>query len=137
MNDESNTDLPNGTSTQPVSEKTIIANSFTIEGELVAKEDTMIQGRVDGSILVEDHTVRIGKEGHVSGEILAKNVIVEGTINGRLSAKETVVLRKQAEVQGEILSPRVAMEEGCKFNGQVKMESVASTPSQRKTKLIH
>jgi cytoskeletal protein CcmA (bactofilin family) len=108
-------------------EMTIIASSFTFEGEIEAKEDTLIQGRVEGSILAEDHTVRIGKTGHVNGEVFAKNVIAEGTIEGRLSAKEKIVLRQTAEVKGKILAPRVGMEEGCQFNGEVKMGKAAAS----------
>jgi len=122
MEQEISSDDLMGTSSGSVREKTMIASSFSIKGDLVAQEDTLIQGRVDGSILVEKHTVRIGREGRVSGEILARKIVVDGKTKGQLSATETVVLRKNAEVEGEILSPQVVMEEGCKFNGKVKME---------------
>ena len=125
MEQKTHSDDLTKSSTEPMHEKTMIASSFSIDGDLVAQEDTLIQGRVDGSILVEKHTVRIGREGQVSGEILARKIVVDGKTDGQLSAKETVVLRKNAEVEGEILSPRVVMEDGCKFNGTVKMEGGA------------
>ena len=108
-------------------EKTIIASSFTIEGELEAKEDTLIQGRVEGSIVADDHTVRIGKMGHVRGKVFAKNVIAEGKVRGQLTAKEKIVLKQTAEVKGVILAPQVGMEEGCQFNGEVKMGKAAAS----------
>jgi len=116
-------------------ERTVIANSFTIEGELEAKEDTLIQGKIKGNIVVEDHTVRIGKQAEVNGEIFAKRVILEGKVDGQLRAKEAVNLRQTAEVKGTILAPKVGMEEGCQFNGEVKMDSsalsVASVRAQK------
>lgn len=125
MEHETNRDDLTKPSTGSMHEKTMIASSFSIAGDLVAQEDTLIQGRVDGSILVEKHTVRIGREGQVSGEIVARKIVVDGRTDGQLSATETVVLRKDAEVEGEILSPRVVMEDGCRFNGTVKMEGGA------------
>jgi cytoskeletal protein CcmA (bactofilin family) len=138
MDQQMNPEVPAESSGTPMGEKTIIAQSFAVEGELVAKEDTLIQGRVDGSIVVEDHTARIGRQAQVTGEVFAKNVTVEGKIDGEVSAKETVALRRTAEVKGKILAPQVEMEEGCQFNGEVKMDkaaiSVASTRAGRKQK---
>lgn len=127
MDLEKNTHISTELSAISVREETIIANSFTIEGDIVAKEDTLIEGRVEGSILAEEHTVHIGKQGYVSGEIFAKRIIAEGRIKGHLNAKETLVLRQSADVQGEILAPQVAMEEGCKFNGRIKMDVAATS----------
>jgi len=124
------------TSERPIGEKTIIARSFNIEGELEAKEDALIRGRVKGNIAGEDHTVHIGKEAQVNGAIFAKKIVVEGKVEGQLRAKETVELRQTAEVKGTILAPKVAMEEGCQFNGKVKMNAsalaAAATLAKRK-----
>ena len=127
MDHQKSTDVLPETSERPIGEKTIIASSFIIEGELEANEDTLIQGRVEGSILAEEHTVRIGKSGHVKGEIFAKAIIAEGTIEGQLSAKEKIVLKQTAEVKGKILAPQVGMEEGCRFDGEVKMDAAATS----------
>jgi len=135
MDHQNNTDLLPETSEKPMGEKTIIADSFIIEGELEANEDTLIQGRVEGSILAEDHTVRIGRTGQVKGEVFAKAIIAEGTIEGQLRAKEKVVLKQTAEVKGKILAPQVGMEEGCQFGGEVEMDaSAASVASTRARK---
>jgi cytoskeletal protein CcmA (bactofilin family) len=117
-------------------EKTIIGSSFRIEGELEAHEDTLIQGRVEGNIIAEEHTVRIGKKGQVNGEVFAKAIIVEGTIEGQLSAADKVVLKQTGKVKGKLLAPQVGMEEGCRFDGEVTMgtaaASVASNRAQRR-----
>jgi cytoskeletal protein CcmA (bactofilin family) len=135
MDHENNPDV---LAQKPVGERTVIANSFTIEGELEAKEDTLIQGKIKGNIIVEDHTVRIGKQAEVNGEIFANRVILEGKVDGQLRAKEAVNLRQTADVKGTILAPKVGMEEGCQFDGEVKMDasalSVASARAQQRKK---
>jgi cytoskeletal protein CcmA (bactofilin family) len=125
MEDTKNPDSLLAPSGKPLREETIIAHSFAIAGEIEAKEDTFIQGRVEGSVLVEDHTLRIGRQAEVSGEILSKRVIVEGKVEGQLKATQAVVLRQTAKVKGTILAPQVGMEEGCQFNGEVKMDASA------------
>jgi cytoskeletal protein CcmA (bactofilin family) len=112
---------------ETMSEKTIIASSFTFEGELEANEDTLIQGRVEGSILAESNTVRIGATGQVKGQVFAKRVIVEGKVSGQLSATEKILLEQTADVKGKILAPQVGIEEGCQFNGEVKMGKAAAS----------
>jgi cytoskeletal protein CcmA (bactofilin family) len=134
MDHKKSTDVLPEPSEKLLHEKTIIANSFTVEGELEAKEDTLIQGRVEGSILAEDYTVRIGKTGHVKGEVFAKAIIAEGTTEGQLSAKEKIVLRQTAEVKGKILAPQVGMEEGCQFDGEVKMGAAATAVASTRTR---
>jgi len=107
-------------SQKPAGEGTVISSSFSIEGELEATEDTLIEGRTRGSIVVENHTVWVGRLGEVSGEIFAKRVVVEGRVDGQLRAKEKVELRETAHMKGTVVAPKVAIEEGCRFNGKVK-----------------
>jgi cytoskeletal protein CcmA (bactofilin family) len=129
MGSEKSTGVPTKSLAKAAPEETIIASSFCIEGDLLAEGYTRIEGQVEGSIRVEDHTVHIGKKGCVKGEIFAKEIIAEGRVKGRITAKEMVVLRQPADVQGDILAPRVLMEEGCKFNGNVKMDAAAPSTS--------
>jgi len=49
------------------------------------------------------------------------------TFEAQLSAKEKVVLKQNAEVKGKILAPQMRMEEGCRFDGEVKMGAAATS----------
>ena len=122
---------------ETMSEKTIIGSSFRIEGELEAKEDTLIQGRVEGNIIAEKHTVRIGKKGEVKGEVLAKAIIVEGTIEGQLVATDKVVLKNTGKGKGKLLAPQVGMEEGCRFDGELKMSKAAPSSASARARKQH
>ena len=98
-----------------------IGASVVIKGELSAKEDLTISGRVEGKVEVRDHVVRVGREAKVSAEINARAVIVEGTVTGNINATERIELLEHGSVEGDITSPKIAMAEGAEFRGKIDM----------------
>jgi cytoskeletal protein CcmA (bactofilin family) len=107
------------------SERATIGRSITIRGEVTGDEDLLIQGRVDGSVDLKQHSVTVGREGEVKANITARVVTVEGKVEGNLSADEQVILRASATVQGDITAPRVVLEDGARFRGGVDMGEAA------------
>jgi cytoskeletal protein CcmA (bactofilin family) len=63
----------------------------------------------------------IGPNGKIKAEIYAKAVIVLGEVAGNVSATEKVDIRDRGSVDGDIISPRVAIAEGAHFRGSVDM----------------
>ena len=55
-----------------------IGQSVQIKGELSGQEDLIIDGKIDGKILVHDHNLTIGPNGHINAEVHAKSVQVNG-----------------------------------------------------------
>jgi cytoskeletal protein CcmA (bactofilin family) len=115
--------------TRKGSERAAIGPSITIRGEVSGDEDLLIQGRVDGSVDLKQHTVTVGREGQVKAGISARVVTVEGKVQGDLVAEEQVILRSSARVEGDITAPRVILEDGANFRGGVDMgESTGRSP---------
>lgn len=109
-------------------ERATIGRSITIKGEVTGDEDLLIQGRVDGSVHLQQNSVTVGPEGEVKADITGRMVTVEGRVVGNLKADEQVILRSSAVVQGDITAPRVVLEDGARFRGGVDMgESVERT----------
>lgn len=103
------------------SERATIGRSITIKGEVSGDEDLLIQGRVDGTVDLKQHSVTVGGEGKVNANITGRVVTVEGEVEGDLQAEEQVILRNSARVQGDIQAPRVVLEDGASFRGLVDM----------------
>lgn len=108
-----------------------IGRSITIRGEVTGDEDLLIEGHVDGSVDLKQHSVTVGADGKVKANIIARVVMVEGTVEGDLRADEQVVLRSAAHVQGDITSPRVVLEDGATFRGLVDMGEAAASGKRR------
>lgn len=104
-----------------------IGRSITIQGEVTGDEDLVIQGRVEGSVNLKQHSVEIGPEGEVTADVSGRVVTVEGHVEGNLRASERVILRKTAHVEGDITCPRVTLEDGAYFRGGVEMTDSTST----------
>jgi cytoskeletal protein CcmA (bactofilin family) len=100
-----------------------IGRSITIKGEVSGDEDLLIEGRVDGSVNLGQHSVTVGPEGKVKANLAGRVVTVEGSVEGDLEGEERVVLRSTANVQGDITAPRVVLEDGANFRGGVDMSS--------------
>jgi len=103
-----------------------IGPSITIVGELKGDEDVTVLGSIEGTIDLPKHTVTIGRTARVSADIRAKIVSVEGEVRGNLQAGEQILIRKTATMLGNLSAPRVGLEDGCRFKGNVDMESAGA-----------
>jgi len=99
-----------------------IGKSVVIKGELNGSEDLTIEGHVEGKIELKDHALTIGPNGKIKAQVFAKSVIVLGEVNGNVTATEKVDIRDGGSVDGDIVSPRVAIAEGAHFRGSVDMQ---------------
>lgn len=99
----------------------VIGPSISIRGDLTGEEDLVIEGRVEGEVVLEKHRVEVGQGGRVKADILAKTIHVLGQVDGNLAGDEEVIIRASGRVVGNISAPRVTLEDGCNFRGTVDM----------------
>jgi cytoskeletal protein CcmA (bactofilin family) len=99
-----------------------IGKSVVIKGELNGSEDLTVEGHVEGKIELKDHILTIGSNGKIKAQVFAKAVIVLGEVHGNVTASEKVDIREGGSVDGDIVSPRVAIAEGAHFRGSVDMQ---------------
>src|SRR3954468_12756971 len=117
---------------KPNMEKDIvnIGKSVVIKGELNGSEDLTIEGHVEGTIQLRDHVLTIGANGRIKAQVFAKAVIVLGEVTGNVTASDKVDIRDGGSVDGDIISPRVAIAEGAHFRGSVDMQRKAAPAAQ-------
>jgi cytoskeletal protein CcmA (bactofilin family) len=102
--------------------KAIIGPSIHIKGELIGNEDLVIEGRVEGVVRLRDHHLTIGKSAHIQATVEAKSIRIEGTVNGDVIAGERLEVANGGTLNGDIISPRIAIADGARFKGSVDME---------------
>jgi cytoskeletal protein CcmA (bactofilin family) len=108
-----------------------IGKSVVIKGELNGSEDLTIEGHVEGTIQLRDHVLTIGPNGKIKAQVFAKAVIVLGEVHGNVTASEKVDIRDNGSVEGDIVSPRIAIAEGAHFKGSVDMQRKGAAPQQQ------
>ena len=109
-----------------------IGKSVVIKGELNGSEDLTIEGHVEGTIQLRDHVLTIGPNGRIKAQVFAKSVIVLGEVTGNVTASDKVDIRDGGSVDGDIISPRVAIAEGAHFRGSVDMQRKGAAQPQAK-----
>ena len=112
-----------------------IGKSVCIKGDLVGQEDLTIEGQFDGKIELKDHVLTIGLNGKIKAQIVARVLVVFGEVNGNITAIEKVDIRDGGSIDGDIVSPRVAIAEDAHFRGSVDMQRKAKSPGQAETPL--
>ena len=99
----------------------LIGSTISIKGDLSGEEDLLIEGRLEGKVESRRHSVTVGKNGRIKGDIYAKTITVEGTVEGNLFGEEQLIVRQSGTVRGNIVAPRVALEDGSNFKGSIDM----------------
>ena len=101
--------------------QTALGRSVVVVGELSGNEDFLIEGEFAGNINLQDRCLTVGSCGRVRAEIQAREVIVFGTIDGKITARDKIDLRKTSHVVGDLVSAAVAMEEGAYVKGTIEI----------------
>lgn len=96
-----------------------IGKSVIIKGELSGSEDVYLDGEVEGSIQLHDHSLTIGPNGHIRANINAKEVVIHGKVDGNVTGSQRVELRKSAILVGDIATQRILIEDGAFFKGGI------------------
>ena len=105
----------------------VVGQSLIIKGEIEAAEDMLIEGRVEGSIHHTAEHLTVGPSGTVNADIDARNLIVQGVVEGNIVGSESVVITDSAHVTGNIYTPRISIADGAQFSGTVDMELANKT----------
>ena len=99
---------------------TIIGQSTTVHGRVVAETGLRIDGTVIGDIEALDNSgisIALGRTGRVQGDIHASRVLIAGQVDGNIYASERVELHAGAKVNGDVTYGQLGIEEGATISG--------------------
>jgi cytoskeletal protein CcmA (bactofilin family) len=104
-----------------VSDHTRIGRTLVITGELESGEDLLIEGRVNGHLVVRDAELTVMSSGTVDAQIHGVRVLVEGQVKGGITATERIELSSKSRVEGSLSADRIVMWDGARFDGGIDM----------------
>ena len=104
-----------------MADHTRIGPSLVITGELECSEDLLVEGRVNGHIVMRDAQLTITPSGTVDAQIHGTRVLVEGQVKGGITATERIELGSKCRVEGSLSADRVVMWDGASFDGGIDM----------------
>lgn len=97
--------------------KSLIAADMEISGTIKTSSAVRIEGKLEGE-LISTGDVVVGKSAIIKGNLSVNSVVVEGQIQGNVSAKDKVEMKSSCKVQGDIVSKRMTVDDGVTFIGR-------------------
>src|SRR5271154_7335534 len=100
-----------------------IGRSLVIKGEVTGAESLFIDGRVEGTITFPENRVTIGRNGNVTANITAKEVVIMGKVQGNVEASDRLDIRSEGVLSGDVITHRISVEEGAILKGGVEVRN--------------
>jgi len=111
-----------------------IGKSLVIKGEVTGSESLYIDGRVEGSINLAGNRVTVGRNGVVSANINAREIVVLGKVRGNLTASDRVDIRSDGSLTGDVVAARISIEDGAFFKGGIDIRKAGQKPNGEEAK---
>jgi cytoskeletal protein CcmA (bactofilin family) len=106
-----------------------IGSSIFVKGEITAREDLVISGRVEGTVAISGHTLTVNAGAEVIADLQARAIAVSGRVMGALSADARIELAPSAEVDGALTAPVLLVQDGATFQGTAQTTRAAGRPN--------
>src|SRR5579864_5072291 len=100
-------------------EQATIGKSLVIKGEVSGSESLYIDGRVEGSINLPGNRLTVGRNGVVTANVTAREIVVIGKLRGNLMASDRVDIRNEGSLTGDVVAQRISIEDGAFFKGGI------------------
>ena len=106
----------------------IVAPDLVVTGDLKADGVIRVEGQVSGNVEAGGQ-ILLSEGGVIQGDLRTREAVIAGEVRGSITASERVEVQATASVEGDILTPRLLMQEGGRVNGAVRMEAAAEVVS--------
>lgn len=98
-----------------------ISQGIKIRGEVTGTEDLFVDGQVEGKLnLTTNSCLTVGPNGDVKADLSAREIIVRGKVEGRVTARDKLLIGSTGQINGEVQTDRLAIEDGALLRGKVE-----------------
>ena len=108
-----------GASAATSADQATIGKSLVVKGEVTGSESLYIDGKVEGAINLPGNRVTVGRNGQVSANINAREIVVLGKVRGNMTASDRVDIRSEGSLTGDVTAQRISIEDGAFFKGGI------------------
>lgn len=103
------------------SAKAVLGKSVVFRGQIESREDLIVEGEVQGTIEMSEHRLIVASSGDVKANILAREVEVLGSLEGKIEAVDKVYIRRGARYIGDVHSSGIVIEDGGFIKGNIDL----------------
>jgi cytoskeletal protein CcmA (bactofilin family) len=98
-----------------------VVAGLRIKGQISGNEDLVVEGTVEGPIQLAGCTLTVGEKGKVTGNIAAREVVVQGSVTGNVQANDRVEIKSSGSITGDITTARIIIDDGAHFKGSIEI----------------
>jgi cytoskeletal protein CcmA (bactofilin family) len=114
----------------------VIGPGMTIKGEVHSLEDLYVDGEVDGALELREHCLTVGPNGRTHSSIRAREVVVLGSVQGNVEARDKIAIRKNGKLVGDIKTAGIIIDDGAYFKGSIDIVKTDSKPAPQKKEQV-
>ncbi len=107
-----------------------LGKNVTVKGQIFAREDLTIDGEVEGTVECHEHRLTIGPNARVQAGLKAREIIIQGSIQGNVDATDKIDIKKEAKLVGDIKTSRIVIEDGAYFKGSIDISRATARGAQ-------
>lgn len=100
--------------------ETMLGPGTNFKGNITSKGTVKLYGSVIGEI--ETDWLVTGEGSSVKGDVVAGGIIIGGSVEGNVTARERIELKRKGSIRGDIRTARLAVEDGSVVQGRIKMD---------------
>jgi cytoskeletal protein CcmA (bactofilin family) len=104
----------------------VIGKSVQIRGEVKGNEDLVVEGLVEGTITLSGNRLTVGPHARVQANVVGRDVIVQGILDGDVVATGRVELRAGSQMAGNIRAARLSVEDNAIYSGKVELDGTGT-----------
>lgn len=101
--------------------KAFLGPGSHFEGKLAFDEIVRLDGTFRGEITSQD-TLIVGETADLQAQVIVGSLIISGKLRGSIKAVTRVEMRAPAQIDGDVETPSLTVEEGVIWNGQLIMK---------------
>jgi cytoskeletal protein CcmA (bactofilin family) len=108
--------------TTPAGSTARLGASLHVKGEISGNEDLHLDGSVEGLIQLEERKLTVGASAKLTADVVAREVVVYGSVKGNLRARDRIEIKKDGSVVGDLTTARIMIEDGAYFKGSIEID---------------
>ena len=124
------TDAMRPLSSTPSGSTARLGASLHIKGEISGNEDLHIDGSVEGLVQLEDRKLTVGASAKLTADVVAREVVVYGSVKGNLRARDRIEIKKDGSVVGDLTTARIMIEDGAYFKGSIEIDRTGASSNE-------
>ena len=98
-----------------------IGKGTLVRGDVAGADALSIEGRLEGRLQLSAH-LTVEPTGQLDAEVWTESAAIHGTATGAIEARASIVVSSVATVRAALRAPRVVLEDGARFSGDIEMD---------------